>query len=171
LLQVNASGDCIEYDSPVCGSLFGKLSIFNNSMIADDTLAAIMNITSENQTCAEAATDFFCGATYRSCDNGITFVPSKSNCQLLQDECRYEWSQLQSVSPDLTDCSAYNFSCPDQFDVFCGDICLPLCTEFSQNSEGVTILLTVVIGIVSNVGNVIGGIAVFVVAFFKGKNV
>jgi len=173
-LQTNSSGNCIEYISPVCNGLMGnsRLFGFNDSAIAEDTLTTIVNITSENQTCAEDAKAFFCSATYRSCDNGITFVPSSTECRRLQDSaCKYEWSQLQAIFPNLTNCNLYDFSCPDQFGRFCGDMCLPLCTEFSQNSEGVTILLTVVIGIFSNIGNILGGIAVFAVAFFKGKTV
>ena len=174
LLQVNASGDCREYISPVCDGLMGnsRLFDFDDSAIAEDTLTAIVNITSENQICTEDAKTFFCSATYRSCDNGITFVPSSTECRRLQDDvCKNEWSQLQAISPNLTNCNMYDFTCPDQFGRFCGDTCLPLCTEFSQNSKGVTILLTIVIGIFSNIGNVLGGIAVFVVAFVKGKTV
>ncbi|XP_065890192.1 uncharacterized protein [Dysidea avara] len=170
----NASGDCEEHISSVCDGLMGnsKLSVFDDSITAEDTLATIVSITSDNQSCAEGAKAFFCNATYRSCDNGVTFVPSVEECHHLQSNvCSNEWSQLRSVSPNLTNCNMYDFTCPDQFGKFCGDKCLPLCTEFSQNSEGVTVLLTVVIGIISNIGNILGGIAVFAVAFSKGKTV
>jgi len=173
LLQINSSGNCIEYISPVCDDLMGnsKLFGFNDSALAEDTLTAIVNITSENQTCAEDAKAFFCNATYRLCDNGVTFAPSSTECRRLQDDaCKYEWNQLQAISPNLTNCSMYDFSCPNQFGRFCGDICLPLCTEFSQNSKGVTIFLTVVIGIFSNIVNILGGIVVFAVALSKCKS-
>jgi len=139
-----------------------------NQETAEEKLSNIFNITSSNAQCNVSATNFFCKAAYRSCDSEL--IPETNECIQLQESCKDQWSQIQHVSPTLTCCNLYqpNFTCPDQFDKFCG-ICSPLCSEFSQYSKGITVAIDVIIGMATIVGILIFGGIVFVLAFFKRK--
>ena len=101
-------------------------------------------------------------------------TPSTEECEMLRnDSCSNQWPQLQNISSVLTDCSTYDppasRTCPKQFRPSYGGACIPLCSEFSQNNEAITILVSVVIGVISNCGNLIGGIVVFILALFRRK--
>ena len=140
---------------------------------AESDLSAIINVTSSDQNCANLAPAFFCNVTYRSCDDA-TLTPSTEECEMLRnDSCSSQWAQLQNISSVLTDCNTYDppatRTCPKQFRLSNSGACIPLCSEFSQNNEGITILVSVVVGVISNCGNLIGGIVVFVLAFFRRK--
>ena len=135
-------------------------------------MSAIINVTSSSQGCNILAPAFFCNATYRSCDD-TTLIPTTEECEMLRnDSCSNQWAQLQNISSSLTDCDTYppaSRTCPKQFRLSSDGICIPLCSEFSQNNEAITILISVVVGAISNCGNLIGGIVVFVLAFFRRK--
>ena len=150
-----------------------QLFYFEDQDSAESDLSAIINITSSNQECADNALAFFCNATYRSCDD-VTFTPSREECEMLENNsCSSQWTQLQNISNVLTDCDMYNppisRTCPKQFRLSCNGSCIPLCSEFSQNPEAATIIVTVVIGVISNCGNLLGGALVFIFAFFRRK--
>jgi len=161
------------YASQVCGDMQNsQLFHFDNQVSAESDLSAIFNITSSSQDCANKAMTFFCNATYRLCTDA-TSTPSTEECEMLaNNSCISQWSRLQNISI-LAKCSIYNpppiRTCPDQLQPSCDGACVPICSEFSQNSEGATILVTVITGVISNCGNVVGGILVFVIAFFKRK--
>lgn len=162
---------CTTYSSQKCGNVTSQLFYFQDQKSAESDLSAIFNITSTSQDCANSALEFFCNATYRSCDD-VTFAPSINKCEMLKNEsCSNLWTQLQNVSV-LTDCNMYrppvSRTCPKQFRPSCDGTCVPLCTEFSQDSEG-TIIASLVTAVISNFANLIGGIIVIVIAFFKRK--
>ena len=160
------------YDSQTCGELGNSwLFYYEDQDSAESDLSAIINVTSSDQDCSNLALAFFCNATYRSCANTMLIPPSTKECEMLRnDSCSNQWAQLQNISSVLTDCNTYaSRTCPEQFRPACGGACIPLCNEFSQNSEGVTILVSVVTGVVSNFTNLIGGIIIFIIAFFRRK--
>ena len=156
------------YTSQVCGTLgIGQLPNFLDQNSAESNLSAIFNITSSSSACANVARAFFCNATYRSCD--ITLIPSQEECRTLENGvCSNQWAQLQSIS-SLSDCSLLppTRSCPSHFRLSGNGACIPLCTEFSQNRDGTTILVSVVTGVISNLANIIGGIIVIIIALFR----
>jgi len=143
----------------------------DNQIEAEKNLLEIQRIVSgcsDNNT----AMSFFCKAGYRTCSpfDG-TNLPTFNECETLRDDtCREQWTDLQRNYSTVTCCNGYdlNFTCPDQFDRFCG-ICAPVCHEFSQHSEATTIGIDVIIAIAMIGGNFIFGIIVFVSAFFKRK--
>ena len=149
-----------------------QLFHFEDQKLADSNLSAIFDIiTSLSQDCANDARAFFCNATYRSCED-TTLTLSTEECEMLRNgTCSGQWTQLQNISV-LSDCSLYKppVTCPDQFRQSCSGACIPLCSEFSQNSEGTTIVINVITGVISNCGNIIGGIIVFIFAFFRRES-
>ena len=157
--------------SQECGVIENsQLFYFEDQISADSNLSAVFNITSLSQDCANDVRAFFCNATYRSCED-TTLMPSTEECEMLKNgTCSGQWTQLQNISV-LSDCGLYKPSlsrtCPDQFRQSCDGACMPLCSEFSQNNEGATILVSVITGIISNCGNCIGGILIIIFAFFR----
>ena len=140
-----------------------------NQEEAEKKLLEISNITSQCSN-RSAALSFFCKAGYFTCSNNSDLFPTYHECMQLQnDTCREQWRDLQSVSPTVTCCNAYNpeSPCPDQFARFCG-ICTPVCHEFSQYGKATTVALDV-IGVISMIMNFLFGLLVFVAAFFKRK--
>ena len=96
--------------------------------------------------------------------------PTTRECEMLRDNsCSSQWAQLENISSVLTDCNTYARTCPEQFRPACDGTCIPLCNEFSQNNAGITILVSVVTGVISNLTNLIGGIIIFIFAFFRRK--
>ena len=134
-------------------------------------MSAIINVTSSDQDCTNLAPAFFCNATYRSCANAMLVPPTTRECEMLRDNsCSSQWAQLENISLVLTDCNTYaSRTCPEQFRLACDGTCIPLCSEFSQNNAGITILVSVVTGVISNLTNFIGGIIIFILAFFRRK--
>lgn len=61
-----------------------------------------------------------------------------------------------------------DFTCPDQFDKFCG-LYAPVCSEFSQNGKATTTTVDVTQWTTFIFGNILFGIIVFVASFFKPK--
>ena len=157
------------YSSQVCGTIgISQLPNFLDQNSAESNLSAIFSITSSSQACANDTRSFFCNATYRSCED-VTLIPSREECRTLQDGvCSDQWAQLQNIS-SLSDCNLLppKRSCPSQFRLLDNGDCIPLCTEFSQNREGATILVSVVTGVISNLVNIIGGIIVIIIALFR----
>lgn len=162
--------------SDACG-IDGKFSQLSpllkmNATVIESNLTSIFTISFDNQSCLDSVKEFFCNASYRSCDDESVFAPSVDQCEKVQNVCVNDWDKIQRVSPVLSDCDLYaprNITCPDQFELFCDSYCLPLCSEFSQNSGALTIVLMSVIG-TSVFFVFITGVFVFIVAFFKRES-
>ena len=160
--------------SQECGVIENsQLFYFEDQSSADSNLSAIFGTTSLSQDCASDARVFFCNATYRSCEDD-TLVPSIEECEVLKNgTCSGLWTQLQNISV-LSNCSLYkppvSQTCPDQFHQSINGTCIPSCSEFSQNSEGATIIVSVVTGVISNCANILGGIIVFIFAFVRRES-
>ncbi|XP_065891161.1 uncharacterized protein [Dysidea avara] len=165
---------CANHTSEACGidMRFSQLSplMMNDSNATESNLSSIFSIASGNQVCLDSVADFFCNASYRPCDMESVFVPSEEECVELENVCTDEWDEIQRMSPVLANCTLYrSLTCPDQFGIFCGDVCLPLCSEFSQNTATLTTLVIASFGITSFF-LIISGIIVFVVAALKRKS-
>ena len=94
-------------------------------------------------------------------------------CQhVRQNYCTAEWRTLElnsTISERLIDCSedTGSIDCGKQFGLAQNDsICLPLCKQFSQYGEVFTSVYFAV-SIISHITNLIGGIAVLIIAFCK----
>jgi len=166
---------CENHTSEACDIdlRFSQLSplMMGDKNATESNLTAIFDITSNNSACSNSVKDFFCNASYRPCNTRSAFVPSIKDCEELEGICADEWDNIQRVSPVLANCSLYApVICPDQFESFCGGTCLPVCSEFSQNDEVLTVA-THVIFTTAGCFLLTSGIFVFVVAFVKRKSV
>lgn len=121
-----------------------------------------------NDQCSEAVLLFFCNAA----NNNISALMRE--CKTLRDdECAAEWRITENLLKiELPSCSSFedgvNFttarapilSCPDDFEVFCGSLCLPLCDEVSIFND-VTTIVYEVLDIILHSLSLIGGVVVF----------
>ena len=137
-----------------------------------EALRAI-NLPSSQQYCSERVETLFCDALME-CSNE-SYVKDIVCQQVRQEYCTAEWRMLEAhnQTDGLIDCEEYNetapLTCSDQFDIASdGSVCLPLCGEFSQYSEGHTTPHILIVA-VSELISAIGGLTVLVIAFRKGR--
>ena len=134
--------------------------------------------------CKDKFLSFVCAHFNTPCDlndpSAIAVQPTARECKEIRDEiCFAEWRllELSPYSDRLPNCSNYDDSdddmdsrpdlvCNDQFGLFCDSLCLPLCKEFSQNSEGLTLLQDILF-IFAAVSSLIGGTVVIVIAIYR----
>ena len=103
-------------------------------------------------------------------------------CEQVRDnDCPIEWRVLEnffgvpipscesfSENGTLTFSEAPPLNCSDQFDVFCGSLCLPLCSEFSQISHNAAVTANA-LTILFEVIGLIGGVITLIACFFNRK--
>ena len=137
--------------------------------------------------CKNKLMSFMCAVfNNHSCDpnNPVTVSPNGDECREIRDElCVLEWELLKrSISQlpgadqfRIPNCSELDgevdnettaLQCVDQFGEFCGFFCLPLCEDFSQNSDG-SILLQDVLFIFAAVCSLVGGIIVIIISIYR----
>ena len=91
-----------------------------------------------------------------------------------QDYCTAEWRLIElnsTLSAKLLDCDeeTATIKCDEQFGLANNDsLCLPLCTKFSQYDKTFTNIYVALI-IISQVINMIGGVAVFIASWIKRR--
>ena len=161
------------------GSTF-ELIADNGFRIADGALSS--RLTSSE--CKDKFLSFLCAHFITPCDlndpNAIAVQPTARECKEIRDDiCFAEWKllELSQYGTLLPNCSNYDDSdddmdsrpdlvCNDQFGLYCDSLCLPLCKEFSQNSEGLTLLQDILF-IFAAVSSLIGGTVVIVIAIYR----
>ena len=137
-----------------------------------------------SRTCVEDRISFLCNSIAVLCGNDSgSSVLSEQCVQVRDNDCAIEWrivgNLLSNVS--IPDCSSFSdgtnltFSvvtpvqtCPDDFDVFCNAVCLPVCGEVSPYSDTIHNLFSVWT-IITFVICVTGGIIDFVAYYLKRK--
>jgi len=109
-----------------------------------------ISTTFKNDECTNAALPFLCNATFSLCSDDSFVADLNNECiQVRDNNCTIEWRVLENMfdfpipscesfalDGNLTFAKAPSPTCPDQFGLFCGSVCLPLCKDFSQYSEG-----------------------------------
>ena len=105
---------------------------------------------------------FYCSELNYICnENNSLLVPSVEDCIQFQDNMCNDGDKAEDTF-FMNNCNTYymlNQStpvCPNQFGLFCDTFCLPLCHEFSQNGNSVTLAINNTIKIVFFVANFIG---------------
>ena len=147
---------------------------------ADDALSTRLT-TAE---CRNSFLSFLCANFLKPCDindfSAKAMQPTASECKEIRDDiCFSEWKllELSPYADYLPNCSAYSDSddsmekrpkpvCNEQFGLFCDSLCVPLCTEFSQNSDGLTLLQDILF-IFAAVSSLIGGAIVIIIAIYR----
>ena len=145
----------------------------------------LLNINSivRNKQCNNSAVPFFCNAMNFLCgdDDNSTDGLMEECVEVRDNDCPIEWRALDSIfdapsyfpscesytaNTNLTFAKAPPLNCPDQFNEFCGSLCLPVCEEYSQVSRDAAIasdVLTVTFIIIG----LIGGIVTLVACVFN----
>ena len=164
--------------------------IFNGSLldqVVDGVFRAADNALSSRLTspkCRDKFLSFLCAHFVRPCDitdpNAIAIQPTARECKEIRDDvCPAEWRLLE-LSPYanlLPNCSNFDSSddstdtrpsvvCNEQFGLFCDSLCLSLCKEFSQNSDGLTLLQDILF-IFAAVSSLIGGTIVIIISIYR----
>jgi len=135
-----------------------------------------------NDQCSSSAVPFFCNATYSLCGDDTYMMDISEECvQVRDNDCAIEWRVLENFFGALIpDCGSFSedgnlsfskapeLNCSNQFDVFCGSMCLPVCSEFSQMSEGATVTSNV-LTILFEVIGIISGVVTLIACIFNRK--
>jgi len=139
-----------------------------------------VNMVLNNSRCNTSALPFFCDATYLLCGDETSMINISEVCiQVRDDYCAVEWRVLENfLSITIPDCGSYSgnltftkappLDCPDQFDTFCGSLCLPVCSKFyqiSQNAATASDALTIAFEAIG----IIGGIITLLACVFNWK--
>ena len=125
-----------------------------------------------NGQCSEAIVQYFCNATNKV--NSDSFF----ECLIVRDnKCAAEWRIAENFfDVPLPSCDSFdesaNFtiarapilSCPEDFGVFCGSLCQPLCAEISLFNNAATIAYEV-LNIILHTMSVIAGVVTLIACF------
>lgn len=152
---------------------------------ADSALSSRLTSTE----CRNKFMSFLCGhiiikpCNLNDTDAAMKIQPLASECKEIRDDvCFAEWKllELSPYAEYLPNCSSLdggddevdsrrNLTCNKQFERFCDSLCLPLCKEFSQNSDGLTLLQDILF-IFAAVSSLIGGTIVIIIAIYRRKS-
>ena len=104
-----------------------------------------------NSQCSDAILSLFCNAITSSNDNDTGPILTADCIKARDNECAAEWRIAEIfLNLSLIDCNSFNdndnitssqaptLQCPDDFAVFCGSICQPLCSQISLFNDAVT---------------------------------
>ena len=147
---------------------------------ADEALSS--RLTSPE--CRSSFLSLLCANFYMPCEptdpNAIETQPTARECQDVRDnKCFAEWKllELSVYARYLPNCSSFDDSdettemrpkvvCNEQFGLYCDSLCLPLCEEFSQNSDGLTLLQDILF-IFAGLSSLIGGTIVIIISIYR----
>jgi len=132
-----------------------------------------------NGQCSEAILQFFCNAINIVDNDNYTLI--KECLRVRDNECATEWRIAEVFfNVSLPDCNSFdrdaNFittraptlSCPDDFGVFCGSLCQPLCAEFSLFNDAATVAYEV-LNIILHTLSLIGGVVTFLACCLRKR--
>lgn len=151
--------------------------------IAFRTASNALNSRLTSAECKDKFLSFLCADYIVPCDldnpSAMAIRPTASECKEIRDDiCFAEWKllELSMYGSLLPNCSDFDDDddmdfrpdqvCNDQFKLYCDSLCLPLCKEFSQNSEGLTLLQDILF-IFAAVSSLIGGTIVIIIAIYR----
>ena len=132
-----------------------------------------------NDQCSEAIVQFFCNGINESDNINDSF----KECLIVRDDkCAAEWRIIENFfNATLISCDSFNgstdfifarapiLSCPEDFGIFCGSLCQPLCAEISLFNNAATIAYEV-LNIILHTMSVIAGVITLVICFvYKRK--
>jgi len=160
--------------------IFYQLCLNLSQSLIQSVLA--VNTALNNDQCNSLAVPFFCNATLSLCgDDSYTMDISEECVQVRDNDCAIEWRVLENFfDASIPDCGSFyedgnlSFSkapllnCSDQFDVFCGSMCLPLCSEFSQLSHNAAVTSNVLTILFETIG-LIGGAITLIACVLNRK--
>ena len=139
----------------------------------------VLSVALGNDQCSEAVLQFFCNAINAIDTDNYTLI---NECSKVRDnECAAEWRIAENFfNASLPDCGSFdtdaNFTtarapvleCPDDFGVFCGSICQPLCDEISIFNDAATDAYEV-LNIILHSMSLIGGVVTFLACCLRKR--
>ena len=133
--------------------------ILNNCSTRSAVISALqviytIGVLSSDTRCIES---FSCETIHAVCDSDTNLTSLSVQCVELRDNnCPVEWRVAENFfNISVPDCNNINgidntttiitppLNCPDNYGVFCGSFCLPLCDEMSPFSGTVTVFFRV----------------------------
>jgi len=141
----------------------------------------VVSTALQNDQCSSSALPFFCNTSDSLCGEGGSVELSEECVRIRDNDCAIEWRFLENfINISIPDCQSFTedgnltFSrapplmCPNQFDLVCDTVCLPVCSEFSQLSQSDKIAGRV-LQIVSQAIGILGGIVTLIACILKRK--
>ena len=135
-----------------------------------DTINSVL----KNEQCNNSAVPFFCDAMYFLCGGDDVAVDDDlmEECVEVRDnDCPVEWRVLENLfDANIPSCESYAanksltfakappLKCPNQFNAFCGSVCLPVCEEYSQVPQDAAVafdVLTAMFIIIDLIGGLV----------------
>ena len=121
-----------------------------------------------NVQCSEAIVQFFCNAISEADNDSFILI---KECLIVRDnKCAAEWRIAENFfDVPLPSCNSFNesanftiarapvLSCPEDFGIFCGSLCQPLCAEISLFNDVATAAYEV-LNIILHTMSVIAGV-------------
>jgi len=159
------------------------LTTLHSALISEEDVVAFFNAldTQSTPSCIEASKPFICQYVFPTCDNNGDYeLVTEDQCLYVQNEaCPMEWLLAMSLFPNLIpDCRLLNSSggygivldnssiqCPDNFKLFC-DLCLPLCSSFSQYDNATTNIRRIV-DVSAAITAIIGGALLIILSVIR----
>ena len=136
----------------------------------------------ENSQCTTDLLNFACNTVELEINKTYnTDIDLAERCFEVRDnKCSVEWRIAEVFfNISLPDCESFNenvkfvtskapvLDCPDNFVVFCGSLCQPMCTEFSLSLfNAVTITANKAIHIILYFISIIGGVITLIACYF-----
>lgn len=132
-----------------------------------------------NGQCGEAVLQFFCNVIDVIDDDGQALF--QQCLEVRDDKCAAEW-RIAEIFFDvpLPSCDSFNgssnftferapvLSCPDDFGIFCGSLCQPLCARISLFNDAATVAYEV-INIILHTISVVAGVITILVCCIQRK--
>ena len=148
----------------------------DETVLLDQALLPVFGLSAvtENDQCSEAVSQFFCNVV-GAVDNDIY----KECLEARDDKCAAEWRIIESFfNATLLSCDSFNgsgnfiierapkLSCPDDFGIFCGSLCQPLCADISLFDDAATVTYEV-LNIILHTTSIIAGVITIIACFMR----
>ena len=143
-----------------------------------------LGIASDDSSCDKDGISFFCNAITALCGNGSGSSMLNEQCIQVRDyDCTVEWRITKNLllNVSVPDCDSFDngtnltFSavaptqtCPNDYDVFCNTLCLPVCGDISPFSDTInhfTFFWSGMVNLISGIGKLVDIVAFY----FKRK--
>ena len=149
---------------------------FNETEYLDQVLLPVygLSVATGNDQCGEAVSQFFCNAV-----SAVSNDNYKECLEVRDDKCAAEWRIAENfLDVPLPSCDSFNesailiierapiLSCPDDFGIFCGSLCQPLCADISLFDDAATITYEV-LNIILHTTSIIAGVVTILACFVR----
>jgi len=150
----------------------------NNSMVLQ--YIYYLSVLLENSHCTTDLLHFTCSVVELKINNAFKINDDlMEKCSEVRDDtCSVEWRiaesfinislpECESLSENFTTSRAPFLNCPDNFGIFCGSLCQPLCAEFSLSLlNDATAIANRAVHIILYLISIVGGLTTLLACYF-----